>query len=1188
MLKKSLVLSFAAFLAALFIFTGCEGPTGPAGTGGAPGSTELGSIDVTIKQPDTGNPVLLEGITYPDGAKIMSGNARDIALAFNGGVFVGDTSDADGTPVSGNLGSGGSLGEVTVYAQEGVDAIFWTGTNGAAAVQGSLVVPAGKTLFIAAPLVIGTANGTFQSITVSDKGVIDAGGANLSVNGGTNLGASGSAGKLVILAGGVIGDNAAGEFIIGGELEIHRGGSLSFGYNNIVTTAGSAVAVFGSIEQTSSHTLTVGGSMNIYAGATVDTGSGLAAFAGPLTLNPHPEVNKEPLVLDGAADFYSEFTLPEGITLALGGATNFYKDAAIEGTLNVSGGSVGYTGEGVVTFKSGSTFTNDWANIRSGTASTLRNAYAATAGTDENTNVIIADGAILELSTAVVVLDYADLLWFASRETFHIAVSYAPDFTTTQAPLVVTAGNDVEITGTTIGNIDVRKDGALYINAIVTSAGTITVVGTGVRVSDSAVFTGALGNIEVGDDNGTTSSLSLGGLIAGPASRPSVLVHKGATLTVGNGGSTYNMNFAAKIELEGSETEGVKGGIFETTEQGATAANFVNLTELKVGKKAEMDLTSLGNNVHFEHLTIIEVDGTLTVPSTAIGFDDLDEFKGNKGDVSGDSGTALFNGFTVNESTSTGVHAFDQLLAIKNLSIGDLTTSGSIETKAGFKNTQDQADADDIPDGGYLSVGTLTLAANTTLLVNRTLDLRAVTGTLATTNRINILAGKGINASGSPVLSATTDVTLVPVAAGTVTPTAPSGLGTLTYSGSLGLDPKNSEVTLAVPGKLAVATNFTAGSGVNQVTLINASLENGIVTSDAIATGNSAVEITVNGTGVLTNAGASTVFLGSKISVAKGGKITGTASTITFGTAGAAIGVGTLEAAPASGVSAIEATTINETEITGVFTLTHPAGTPTTTILSSKATKPLKITGTVNVGAQTSYDVFTLTGGTLSGVSNLGFAAAVPVVDLTTTNATLTGGTITTEGTGILKIGANFTLKAPVAQTIGSAVLNGSGALNEGELALAGSSVLSIIGSSGDFTVGNGANNATADLSVSGDASIVLANARGIVLSSTADKIGSLTLGSLTITGFTGATAISSFVSGADSISNGPYPTTDGTGLGQIYGDFKAFAAGKTVVSAAGSAAALSVNSNNAKITGGASGNTLTANTKLYTTTNSL
>jgi hypothetical protein len=328
------------------------------------------------------------------------------------------------------------------------------------------------------------------------------------------------------------------------------------------------------------------------------------------------------------------------------------------------------------------------------------------------------------------------------------------------------------------------------------------------------------------------------------------------------------------------------------------------------------------------------------------------------------------------------------------------------------------------------------------------------------------------------------------------------------------------------------------------------------------------------------------VKTGSKISVAKGGKITGSASAITFGDSGAAIGVGILEATPASATTSSEivATSDTDTTITGVFTLTGT--TSNANILISKANRPLIITGTVNVGAQTSYDVFTLTGGTLNGVSNVGFDATGPFVNLATSGTgTLTGGTITTEGTGILKIGTNFTLKAPVAQTIDTAVLNGSGALTSGTLALAGSSVLSII-TGGDFTVGNGPTDVPATLSVSGDASIFLGNGRGIVLKSIANKIGSLTLGSLVISGDTAGT-ISSFITSAASITEGPYPTTDGTGLGQIYGAFGSFAGAITTTVTAQAAAALAPSSTDAKITGGASGNTLTANTKLYTSSNS-
>ncbi|MDR2103611.1 MAG: hypothetical protein LBP42_05870, partial [Treponema sp.] len=151
MSKKSLLISIAVLVAAIFfVLTGCEGPAGPAGQQGTPGQvgpSEIGDITVTIEEP--GEVIVLpNGFTYPDGAKVVSGDATDIANSFNGGIFVADTSDASGAPVAG-AGSG-ATGTGYVYAQDGVNQVIWAGPGVKTGNLGAISVPPGKTLFIAA------------------------------------------------------------------------------------------------------------------------------------------------------------------------------------------------------------------------------------------------------------------------------------------------------------------------------------------------------------------------------------------------------------------------------------------------------------------------------------------------------------------------------------------------------------------------------------------------------------------------------------------------------------------------------------------------------------------------------------------------------------------------------------------------------------------------------------------------------------------------------------------------------------------------------------------------------------------------------------------------------------------------------------------------------------------------------
>ncbi|MDR3144825.1 MAG: hypothetical protein LBU21_00955, partial [Treponema sp.] len=246
MLKKSLLLSIAVLLTAvIFIFTGCEGPAGPAGQ-----NAENGDINfpdsITVSVPSGGGggttelpPSLPPGVTYPEkGAKILSGNAADISKAFNGGVFVANTPD------SGTLGGSNTGGET--YAQDAVDAVVWTGVGDSlgASYQGSIVVPPGKTLFIAAPLTIDSGS-LFQGITIADEAAYTQSAPyNPSIlqatKGGTSIEEGAPGGKVIILNGGSItGSGGGGPLTIGGYLEIHRGGSISVGVATLSSTYGS-------------------------------------------------------------------------------------------------------------------------------------------------------------------------------------------------------------------------------------------------------------------------------------------------------------------------------------------------------------------------------------------------------------------------------------------------------------------------------------------------------------------------------------------------------------------------------------------------------------------------------------------------------------------------------------------------------------------------------------------------------------------------------------------------------------------------------------------------------------------------------------------------------------------------------------------------------------------------------------
>jgi hypothetical protein len=591
MFKKSLVLSIAVVLTAvLFIFTGCQNPDAPVVNEGETNVTlpPNGSTEITIKNPDT-VPALPEGFTYPSGAaKVLAGNATDIALAFNGGILVADTSDADGTKVTGTDVPGTGY----AYSQDAVDEIIWTGpgtrsvnTLGADVPNlGSIAVPPGKTLYIAAPLVIDatpdsnllTAAQWFSSITVSDQGGYPNAAASIQANtlGGAPVGGN-KAGKIVILAGGSIGERtggAAGDSItIGGELEIHRGASINVSAleTPFTTTAGSRTVVYGSLVTgnpavAAASVLNLLGTLVVKGGGTVDVsglGGGDSVAFGSVTDDVTVE-SYGTLTINGGVfneTFYGNLTVGPVASLVIGGGTTtFNKKATFDGELDARGaGNIVVGTSGHLAIEATGTIRGTWANFfvgavatNAGTPASLKAAFGAAAADvgSANNRVTIADpgtGAPVYLdlnltltptATYPVNVAYPDLVWFAESTKLHLnSLTYGNPFgrftpliDTDNGKLTIVAGNHVILGADGIGDVEVQSGGSVNFNVAINSAGIITLVGRG-RPANSRLTLATSPNVLVTPGNAIFDT-ALDGLTIGDGTVATALNLNNATL----------------------------------------------------------------------------------------------------------------------------------------------------------------------------------------------------------------------------------------------------------------------------------------------------------------------------------------------------------------------------------------------------------------------------------------------------------------------------------------------------------------------------------------------------------------------------------------------------------------------------------------------------------------------------------
>jgi hypothetical protein len=1026
------------------------------------GPSEIGdiSVGIEIKEPEV---ILPNGFTYPDGAKVVSGNATAIATAFNGGIFVADTSDATGATVTGTD---------YVYSQDGVDQVVWAGPGSAnvtTATLGAISVPPGKTLFIGAPLVINAAATTgavFSGISVSDQGTLPQTSiqyANVPGKGGAKIDDT-TKGTLVILAGAEITNSGgtAGVFTVGGNLEIHQGGKVEFTGTAplIKTTAGSSSTVFGVL---SGIGVEIHGTLAIEGRGSVVTGNN-AVFDDTVTINGLGTL------ATAGADFNGPVSVGSGAEVLLtNNSIDIGNEFALNGILTADAYGVNLLPTSTSHLKVGATAkitADDWNQFtyNSGNAAndvvllaalnedepSLRNNHITITPTDET--AIYLNVGTVEAST------YPNLIFLAGHKSLHLEeIDYTAGPVPTAAQLaaedlVVARHNAVVNLGLTVlGNVKVENGGALELTGAVTTAGKVEIIGNGrpavnglsavATDLEDAVFGLSLGSLIIGDDDAETELVLTDATFAS-ANNPNtvITVSKNAVLVLNPDVAVDPPN---KIELIAGDAGKSNGGklvfVDSTTSH---AAAFTRLKELFIGLEASFTGyddtdTALGspaaiNTISFAKLTKLTVNGRLDLPSNSANLFNLLQTDVSKtsNDVTG-GGRAIFAGWDV---TVLKNHAFDQILGIKDVTVNSITdiprTSGLNPGDTPDRSTTTTTTVDD----GYKLrvIGALNVPAGG-LTIDRDLYLTTTTTSLISVVQpgapITIAQDKKVYSLDGPVLQGTSKTVLNVVNGGSAANATTLAAG---VKGALatGVTASTGTVTVApgsilkVPGVLTASASTTIYAGrddnLGLITLMAGSiLTNGTIASGAANVNNHAAgTITVDESLIVGGASKVTGYYvdadenaQSSIVLNEGAYLETTASgTLVFGTTGANLTNSTKLLAEAD--TTLTVTSVDDVTVADESDLFVTKGT-----FVVPAAKTLTIEGKVTVlKGEVGYDYAAVEMAVIAGAT---LDAVNSAIDITAgTLDGKTGNSLLTKGEGILKIGTIATLKAPDEQTL--------------------------------------------------------------------------------------------------------------------------------------------------------------------------
>jgi len=759
----------------------------------------------------------------------------------------------------------------------------------------------------------------------------------------------------------------------------------------------------------------------------------------------------------------------------------------------------------------------------------------------------------------------------------------------------VTGATSDALTATNLNANSVNFNGALGIatttgNGITASGGTLNVASTGTTISAGTGSAIDLSNLTVG--NGSGGALTFNSLSSSGGANGIALSNVNATngLTINN--ATLASNTTAGLNVNGvTGTLNINAANIDATGVGLAIAG-TNGT-LNIGNSgAGLDIDSGTTGV-----SINQNAGTVNLGTGASGLFAVDGTSGAGVTLAG-AGTVNFGtgGGTANiaQTADTGGTAFQAtggsvdanyagsitlasntgLVSVLGGHNGTLTFSGALSNSAATNATQLNFNN---ADGTYNFDGTVNVdttagtgigidvaaTSNAAIDFDNTLTIATASGNalqMAGTGSLDVSGGSldvdattgtGINQSaGAILLSDTTSVrasstgTGINASGGTFA--VANGAGTAEVISASGQGLLLSNVTTGTGG--VTFDTINAGGGANGIALTNINTTNGLTISSATLAGNTTAGLNINGvTGTLninaaninaTGVGLAIAGTNGTLNIGNGGtgldidggttgvSINQTSGTVNLGTGGS--GVFAVDGTSGAGVTLAGSGNINIGTGGGSATIGNTATTTGTAIATTGGNATFNYAGNISNSIGRLLDVQNTTGGSI----------------------TVTGGTITDSGTGILVQNAA-----------------GNTAITNAALTQSSATSVTLNGNSGNFTMTNGSvtNSGATGVAVLIDNTSGTNNFTGTNLTQTSGRLidigattgptaGSITFSGGTLTSSVGTgirvqnTAANVSVDGAVLVSS----TTDAVTLSNNSGSFSL--TNGTILNAAGSA----------------------------------
>ena len=927
---------------------------------------------------DQGSTVANTGTVTVDGTGTLTLNTATVT----GGTVTdkaGGTIDLTGGGVvkSGSLGNAGQI-NVTGLGNA-LDGETVTSNNALEVMAGgALLIDQGSTVANTGTVTVdGTGTLTLNTATVTGGTVTDKAGGTIDLTGGgvVKSGSLGNAGQINVTG---LGNALDGETVTSNNaLEVMAGGALLIDQGSTVANTGT-VTVDGTGTLTLNTATVTGGTVTDKAGGTIDLTGGGVVKSGSLGNAGQINVTGLGNALDGETVTSNNalevmaggaLLIDQGSTVANTGTvtvdgtgTLTLNTATITGgtVTDKAGGTIDLTGGGVV--KSGSLGNAGQINVTG-----LGNALDGETVTSNNALEVMAGGALLidqgstVANTGTVTVDGTGTLTLNTATVTGGTVTDKAggtiDLTGGGVVKSGSLGNAGQINVTGLGNaldgetvtsnnaLEVMAGGALLIDqgSTVANTGTVTVDGTGTLTLNTATVTGGT----VTDKAGGTIDLTGGGVV-----KSGSLGNAGQINVTGLGNALDGETVTSNNALE------VMAGGALLIDQGSTVANTGTVTVDGTGTLTLNTATVTGGTVTDKAGGTIDLTGGGVVKSGSLG---------NAGQINVTGLGNALDGETVTSNNALEVMAGGALLIDQGSTVantGTVTVDGTgtltlnTATVTGGTVTDKAGGTIDLTGGGVVKSGSLGNAGqiNVTGLGNA-LDGETVTSN----NALEVMAGGALLIDQGSTVANTGTVTVD--GTGTLT------LNTATVTGGTVTDKAGGTIDLTGGG--VVKSGSLGNAGQINVTGLGNALDGETVTS------NNALEVMAGGA-LLIDQGSTVANTGT-VTVDGTGTLTLNTATITGGTVTDKAG-GTIDLTGGGVVKSGSLGNAGQINVTGLGNALDGE-----TVTSNNALE-------VMAGGALLIDQG-------STVANTGTVTVDGTGTLTLNTATITGGTVTDNGT---------------------------------------------------------------------------------------------------------------------------------------------------------------------------------------------